>query len=109
MAAITNTAKGPRGVLLADGTTFYVEAGNTVDLDVAKGHDLYEGLVEGEGGESEPGPLDQSVDKLGEYLEGVDDADEVQKLIDAETGGKSRKGALDVLNARLDDILGAQG
>ena len=59
MATITNTAEGPRGVLLADGTTHYVEPGATVDLDVAKGHDLYDGLVEGEGGDDGDKPLSQ--------------------------------------------------
>jgi hypothetical protein len=42
---ITNTAEGARGVALADGTTLYVEPGQTVeDVDVAKDHKLYEGL-----------------------------------------------------------------
>jgi hypothetical protein len=45
---ITNTAEGPRGVLLADGTTLYVEPGQTVeDVDVAKDHKLYDGLESG--------------------------------------------------------------
>lgn len=54
---------------------------------------------------SEPGPLDQSIEKLTEYLEGVTDADEVQKLIDAETAGKSRAGAITALEARRDALL----
>jgi hypothetical protein len=46
---ITNTAEGPRGVELADGTTLYIEPGQTVeDVDVAKDHKLYEGLEAGE-------------------------------------------------------------
>lgn len=48
MAKITNTAEGPRGVLTADGTTVYVEPGETIEVDVAKGHKLYDGLEEGE-------------------------------------------------------------
>lgn len=45
---ITNTAEGPRGVLLADGTTLYIEPGQSVeDVDVAKDHKLYEGLESG--------------------------------------------------------------
>jgi hypothetical protein len=48
MRTITNTAEGPRGVLLADGTTHYVEPGQSVELDVAKDHELYEGLESGE-------------------------------------------------------------
>lgn len=60
-----------------------------------------------EAGEPEPGPLDQSVEKLTAYLETVADADEVQKLIDAETAGKSRSGAITALEARKDAILAA--
>jgi hypothetical protein len=45
---ITNNAEGPRGVALADGTTLYIEPGQTVeDVDVAKDHKLYEGLETG--------------------------------------------------------------
>ena len=48
MANVTNTAAGPRGVNLKDGTTRYLEPGETADLD----HDgnLYEGVREGAGG-----------------------------------------------------------
>jgi hypothetical protein len=46
---ITNTADGARGVELADGTTLYIEPGQTVeDVDVAKDHKLYDGLEAGE-------------------------------------------------------------
>jgi hypothetical protein len=45
---VTNTAPGPRGVLLADGTTHFVEPGQSVELDVADKHELYEGLEAGE-------------------------------------------------------------
>jgi len=48
MTKITNTAAGPRGVLLGDGTTFFIEPGETADLDVAKDHKLYDGLEAGE-------------------------------------------------------------
>lgn len=54
----------------------------------------------------EPGPLDGSVDDLTKHIAGVDDPDEVQKLIDAETAGKSRKGAIAALEARRDELLG---
>ena len=53
----------------------------------------------------EPGPLDGSVDELAAHLAAMTDADEVQKLIDAETAGKSRKGALAALEARRDELL----
>lgn len=48
MAKVTNTAAGPRGVNLKDGTTRYLEPGETADLD----HDgnLYDGVTEGGGG-----------------------------------------------------------
>jgi hypothetical protein len=45
---ITNTAEGPRGVLLASGETHYVEPGQSIELDVADKHELYEGLEAGE-------------------------------------------------------------
>jgi hypothetical protein len=45
MTKITNTAAGPRGVETDSGTVF-VDPGQTVDVDVAKGHQLYDGLVE---------------------------------------------------------------
>jgi hypothetical protein len=46
---ITNSAAGPRGVALADGTTLYIEPGQTVeDVEVADGHVLYEGLEKGD-------------------------------------------------------------
>lgn len=54
---------------------------------------------------AEPGPLDGSVDDLVAHLEGVTDPDAVQALIDAETAGKSRKGALAALEARRDELL----
>lgn len=43
----TNTAKGSRGLVMKDGSTVWIDAGQTVDLnktDVAKGHpDIEEG------------------------------------------------------------------
>jgi hypothetical protein len=48
----------------------------------------------------EPGPLDQSVADLTTHLETVTDAAEIDKLIAAEKGGKSRVTALDALEAR---------
>jgi hypothetical protein len=42
---ITNTAEGPRGVELADGTTLYIEPGQTVeDVDVAKAKEASQAL-----------------------------------------------------------------
>lgn len=54
---------------------------------------------------NEPGPLDSSVDDLAAYLDGVTDPDEVQRLIDGEIAGKSRKGALAALQSRQDELL----
>lgn len=58
-------------------------------------------------GGTEPGPLDGSIAELTKHLEGVSDPDEVQRLIDGETAGKSRAGALSVLEARRDELLAA--
>lgn len=48
MAKVTNTAAGMRGINLKDGTTRYLEPGETADLD----HDgnLYDGVTEGAAG-----------------------------------------------------------
>jgi hypothetical protein len=100
---VTNNASGPRGVALANGGTHYLEPGETAEMDVAEGHSLYEGLSGDEA--AEPGPLDLSVDDLTVHIAGVDDADDIQALIDAETSGKSRKGALAALEARRDELL----
>jgi len=47
---ITNTAEGPRGVNAKDGTTVYVDPGQTAEVELADGEELYDGLVEGDGG-----------------------------------------------------------
>lgn len=56
---------------------------------------------------AEPGPLDQSIPDLTAYLADVDDVEYIDALIDAETDGKTRVGALEALNARRDELLGA--
>lgn len=48
MTKVTNTAEGPRGVILKDGTTHYLEPNETADLELHEKHDLYDGLVKGE-------------------------------------------------------------
>lgn len=45
MTKITNTAAGPRGVETDAGTVF-IDPGQTADIEVKKGHKLYDGLVE---------------------------------------------------------------
>jgi hypothetical protein len=47
MTKVTNTAEGPRGVETEDGTVF-VDPGQTVDVEIKKGHELYPGLEKGE-------------------------------------------------------------
>jgi hypothetical protein len=47
MTKVTNTAEGPRGVETDAGTVF-VEPGQTVDIEIKKGHELYAGLEKGE-------------------------------------------------------------
>jgi hypothetical protein len=46
MTKVTNTAEGPRGVETDNGTVF-IEPGQTVDVDIKEGHELYEGLEKG--------------------------------------------------------------
>lgn len=102
MAKVKNISSGPRGAYLG-GVLVMAEAGQVIDADDFA-EEWFKPEGEDEGGK-EPGPLDGSVPELTAYLEGVTDADEVQKLIDAETGGKSRKGALEALEARRDALL----
>lgn len=52
----------------------------------------------------DPGPLDKSIPDLTEYLAGVSDVDEINRLIKQEKAGKSRVGALDALNARKAEL-----
>lgn len=59
------------------------------------------------GDASEPGPLDQSITKLTEYLKGVDDAAELDRLREAEVNGKSRDGALAAIDARKQELTEA--
>lgn len=102
MAKVKNISTGPRGAYLG-GVLVMAEAGQVIEAD-----DFAEEWfkADGERDAGEPGPLDGSVPELTAYLEGVTDPDEVQKLIEAETGGKSRKGALEALEARRDELLG---
>lgn len=111
---ITNTDVGPRGFWHQDRVVL-VEAGDKVEVSDMTDDEVKAAKASGyfklDGGSSgnaaEPGPLDQSVEDLAEYLKTVNDADAVQKLIDAETAGKSRKGALTALKDRQDAILAA--
>jgi hypothetical protein len=62
-----------------------------------------------EAGLAEPSILDQSVAKLTEALEDVDDIGELQALRDAEQGGKSRAGAITAIEDRIAAVQGAGG
>ena len=112
---LRNTAKGARGILLRNGGTLLVESGATVSVASAAITAMPKGLEKvdspsaspDDGEKVEPGPLDHSIDDLVVHLAGVTDPDEVQRLIDAETAGKSRKGALEALEARRDELLAA--
>lgn len=107
MVKITNTSAGPRGFNSANGEVLLSRGesweGDIADgeLESARGTGYFD--IDGEG--AEPGPLDRSVEDLKGHLATVTDADEVQALIDAETAGKSRKGALEALEARRDELL----
>ena len=45
---VTNTAEGPRGVILADGRTHYLEPNESAELELHPDHDLYHGVEKGE-------------------------------------------------------------
>lgn len=57
MAKVTNTAEGPRGVIVGKGETretVWLEPNETADLDLHPDHDLYEGVEKGEGPKKAP-------------------------------------------------------
>lgn len=110
---VTNTSGGPR--VFNSTPPIVLQAGQASDGEVevstaelasmrAAGHFEIDGGPEAG---AEPGPLDMNLDDLAAHLETVEDADEVQKLIDDEAAGKSRKGALAALEARRDALLAA--
>lgn len=114
MAFLKNTSKGLRGVLLRNGQRLWIEAGATASVASAAVLAKPGDVVETDGSDAQapeddvqPGPLDGSVDDLAEHLATLNDVDEVQKLIDAESAGKARKGAISALEARRDELLAA--
>lgn len=110
MTKFTNTGEGPRGINLKSGGTAWADPGQTIELDEKDLADqpLHEDFGGGDSeAEAEPGPLDGSVDDLTAHVATLDDPDAIQALIDAETAGKSRKGALAALEARRDELLAA--
>lgn len=116
MAKVTNTSKGPRGIRNASGDIVMIEAGQSADDDfsAAEVKDFnaalaYEageqpGAAEEADDGGEPGPLDGNIDSLGEHVAGIEDVAAIDELIAAETAGKSRRGALDVLEARKAEL-----
>lgn len=106
---VANTTDGPK--VLNSIPPVLLQAGQVtdgaVDLTAAEfasmsgtGHFKFDGASA-----AEPGPLDGSVEDLTTHLATLTNADEVQKLLDAETAGKSRKGAVAALEARRDELL----
>jgi hypothetical protein len=104
MTKVRNISDGPRGAYTKDGQLIMAEKGQAIDADDFAPEWFAKDDGSDEGGE--PGPLDGSVEDLTAYLSGVDDAAAVDELIAAETGGKSRKGALAALEARRAELAG---
>ncbi|MES3042677.1 hypothetical protein [Sphingomonas faeni] len=106
----TNLADGPRmfnsipPVSIPAGQSFQDLLITDGELESMKRFGEFE-IKGGAPDKAEPGPLDGSVDELTAHLANMTDADEVQKLFDAETAGKSRKGALSAIEARRDELL----
>lgn len=102
---ITNSDPGERGINTVSGMVM-IAPGASQEVEVAAGEadnlpDYFKpGGSKASGEEAEPGPLDQSIADLEKHLEGVDDPAEIDRLIEAERGGKSRSGALAALEAR---------
>lgn len=45
---VTNLAAGPRGVIVADGTTHWLDVNESAELDLHPDHELYEGIEKGD-------------------------------------------------------------
>lgn len=104
---------GDRGYVPAEGVESNEAAAARVERlkrELAEATAMLEGVEDLEPeppqrrGEQEPGLLDQSVPKLIEDLDGISDTAEIDRLIAAETAGKSRTSALDALQARRDEL-----
>jgi hypothetical protein len=103
MTKVSNISDGPRGIWSTSGLVM-IDKGKSADVELAKGEEAGE-WFQFDGKAAEPGPLDRSIPDLTAHLATMDDADEVQKLLDAETAGKSRAGAIAALEARRDELL----
>lgn len=60
----------------------------------------------GDRGAAVLGLLDHNLTDLGDLLAKIDDAEDLDLLLDAENAGKTRKGAVDLIEARLIEVLG---
>lgn len=105
MANVKNIALGPRGIWSKTGLIM-LEAGESRDIDLADEDHAADFEIDGASA-AEPGPLDLSIEKLTDHLETVNDPAEIDRLIAAETGGKSRQGALAALEARKEALAAA--
>jgi hypothetical protein len=54
-------------------------------------------------------PLDGSVPQLTEYLAGVHDVKELQRMRKAEVGGKTRSTAIDAIDVRIAELEAVNG
>ncbi len=54
---------------------------------------------------SDKGPLDLSVAALADHLAGLSDLATLEALLSAEKDGKTRKGAVDAIQGRIDELL----
>lgn len=125
-AKFKNLARGARGLRNVDGDLIMIEPGETATIDVDK-QELADAKAskffaidgkkpkadddeEEEGGGAPPekkepaGPLDQSVAKLKDHLATMEDVDELSQLGKDEAAGQNRSGALDAIQARIDEL-----
>jgi hypothetical protein len=117
-----NLAAGARGLRNVAGDLIMIEPGQTATLDVDK-HELKDAeasrffaidgkkpapLDDADEEAAEAGPLDLSVAKLKDHLATVEDLDELEQLGKDEAADKNRSGALDAIQARIDELKPAE-
>lgn len=117
MTKVTNISEGPRGIWshggkdddgnVRAGGLVMIDKGKSADVDLMPGEEPGDWFTFDDGNTAASGPLDGSVADLEAHIATLDDPDAIQALIDAETAGKSRKGALAALEARRDELLAA--
>lgn len=119
-----NLQSGARGLRGKDGELVMIEPGQEIELEVdsqelkdAKASRFF--AINGkkpaaDDDDSDEGPkpedgqpasvLDQSVAKLKDHLQTVSDVDELTALGASEAAGQNRSGALDAIQARIDEL-----